>query len=146
MCSLRSLLLVFTLLFNIIHPFDLSVKVFLFPYLAPELFYFLCIRLLIYPCVFSPDLLAEFSFIILEGPILFVLLEPASVFFNPSSFTNIFTFISSSFSVSLDSCCLFSVFLFQCAFVYFSFLSTFSCSSIYFICSSSLISYPAFGF
>ena len=36
----------------VIHPYDLSVMVFLFPYLAPKLFCFLCIQLFICACIF----------------------------------------------------------------------------------------------
>ena len=45
----------------------LAFLFFLFPYFTAKLFCFFCSQLLVYPCVFSTDLLVEFSFIILEG-------------------------------------------------------------------------------
>ena len=43
-----------------------------FSYFAPKLFYFLVIRLLISPCALFPNLLVEFSFVVLECPVMSV--------------------------------------------------------------------------
>ena len=51
---------------------------FWFPYFT---LLFLFIRLLVFPCVFSADLLVKFSFVNLKRPVLFVLLDPVLVSF-----------------------------------------------------------------
>ena len=56
--------------FHVIYPFSLSVIFFLFPYFIPKLF---CFKLLVGPYTFSTYLLVEFSFVILECPVLFIL-------------------------------------------------------------------------
>ena len=56
----------------------LSVIFFLFLYLAPELFCFLCIRVFICLSAFSINFLEEFSFVILEGSVLLELLGSVS--------------------------------------------------------------------
>ena len=65
----------------VIYPFCISVMFFLFLYLTPNR-----IILLICSCLFSTDMLVEFSFVILEGPILFVLFDPFSGSFEHSFF------------------------------------------------------------
>ena len=67
--------------FHVIYPFSLSIMFFLFPYFTPELFCFHCIQLLVCPCAFSINLSVEFSFIMLEGPVLFVLFNSVQVSF-----------------------------------------------------------------
>ena len=63
--------------FRVIYPIDLSVMSFLFSYLTPELFGFLYTQLLI--CSPFAIYKLKFSFVILESPVLFVLLDPVSV-------------------------------------------------------------------
>ena len=46
--------------------------------------------LLIYPSDFSTDLLVEFHFVILEGPVLFMLLDPVPISFESPFFANCF--------------------------------------------------------
>ncbi len=53
----------------------------LFPHFTPKLFCFLCIRLLVCTRSFPTNLLVEFSFVILECPDLFLLLDLVSVSF-----------------------------------------------------------------
>ena len=67
--------------FHVIHPFGLSIMFSLFPYFTPKLFCFLCIQLLVCFRAFSIYLMVEFSFVILEYPVLFVLLEPSQIGF-----------------------------------------------------------------
>ena len=58
-----------------------AIMFFLFPYLTLELFYSLCIQLLVWLSALSINLLVEFSFIILECSVLFILLDPVLVSF-----------------------------------------------------------------
>ena len=84
----------FFFFFHISHPFSLSVLFFLFPYFIPKYLSFLCIWLLICPRAFPIDLLVEFSFVIFERPLLFVLLDPVPVFFEFSFFHQYFFYLS----------------------------------------------------
>ena len=84
------------------------------PYFSPESFGFFCIRLLICFIVISSQLLIEFSFIVLECPILSVLFYPLSISVNLPSFASTFWYISSSCIVS-----------------FFPFLSFLSCSYLF---------------
>ena len=84
----------FEFFFHVIYPFRLSVMFFLFPYLNPKLFCFFCILFLICLRAFSTILSVEFSFVILKGPVLLVLLNlvPVSFMFPlfPSYFLDYF--------------------------------------------------------
>ena len=67
--------------FHIDNPFYISIMVFLFPYFILKLFGFFWICLLVCPCTLATNLLVEFSFVILECPIMFVLLDPIPISF-----------------------------------------------------------------
>ena len=110
--------------FRVIYQFSLSFMLFLFPYLFPEISYTFCIRLFISLPEVSINLLVEFSFVILEGPVLLLLLA-----FVPVSFVSQF-FLSPVF---------FGLFLQDVL----SVLSI-TCSRSFFISPSSSISHPAF--
>ena len=129
--------------FHVFYPFDFSIIFFLFPYFTLELFYFLCLWLLVCPCTFFTNLLVEFSFIILEGSILFVLFEPVPVSFE-SPFFHQYPFISSSHIVRLVWCVVL-VISFQLILMCFAFLSSFACCS-FIIYPFSLISHSGFIF
>ena len=75
---------VLSILFHVIHPFSLSVIFFLFLYFTPILFCFIRIRLLVCLCAFSTHFFLEFSFVILEVPVLSLLLDPVPVSFESS--------------------------------------------------------------
>ena len=98
-CFLSFMLCGTQFFFHVIYPFGLSVMFFLSSYRSVEVFCFLCIRLFIGLCAFSNDLLVEFSFVILEGPILF---QYCSIdwlcryLLSLSCFVNILWYISSS--------------------------------------------------
>ena len=75
------------IIFNVICLFGLSVIFFLFPYLSQNCFASFASRSrLVYPRAFYINLLVEFSVIFWECPVLFVLLQPASVYFVPPFF------------------------------------------------------------
>ena len=115
---------------------------FLFPYFAPKLFCFLCIRLLPCPRTFSTCLLEEFSFVILEWPILFLLLHFVSVSFDYLFFhQNLLIYL---FKPHYQTCMLFCFgrHILGC----FSFLRIFAYSRNFFCCPSCLISPPGFVF
>ena len=57
------------------YPFGFSVIISTFSYFAPKLFYVLRIWLLVYLRAFSPYMLLEFSFVVLECPVLSVLFK-----------------------------------------------------------------------
>ena len=118
---------------------------FLFQYLTLEIYEysFLCFHFIwaFFICTFFTNLLVGFSFIILEGPVLLVLLDCVVVsFFILPSFANTFSFISSSCIVSLICCCLF----FQAFHSIVSLCIFPTCSRCFFICPSCYISHPAF--
>ena len=60
------------------------------PYFSLKLFGFSCIRLLIFFSVISSHLLVEFSFVVLECPVLFVLSYPLSISLKSSFFRHYF--------------------------------------------------------
>ena len=96
--------------------------------------YFLFVQLFIRLYAFFTNLLLEFSITILECPLL--IMSPfVSIFFN-----EYFWFISSRCIVSLVSRCLLPSLIFNCVLLYLFFLSVFSCSRRFFICTSCLIS------
>ena len=72
--------------FHAIYLFSISVMFFPFPYLTPKLFCFFCVQLLISPCALSINLYAEFSLVILEGPVWFVWLDSVLVTFESPLF------------------------------------------------------------
>ena len=127
-------------LFHVIYAFSLSVILFMLPYCTSKLFCFLRNRRLIYPCRFSANKSVEFSFVILEGPVLFALLNPfPDPLLSPILFNVFFAIVSSDFSaVAL-------FFLFHYVLAYFSFFTSFACRN-FFICLSSLISHRGFVF
>ena len=94
----KGLLQVLVILFHVIYSFSLSVMFFPFPYFTPKLFCFLWFWLLVCACAFS--IYSEFSFVVLERPVLFVLLDLSQYILCPSSFTNIFDI---SFQVALSN-------------------------------------------
>ena len=93
----------------------------------------------------STYFLIEFSFVILECPVLFVLFNPFSLSFNSSSFRQYLLIYP--FKLHCKVCLVFRFGLFSPTypFVSFFFLSTFSCHN-FFPCLSSLISYQGFVF
>ena len=123
-----------------IHSGFLLCFFFLFRYLTPKMFCFLCIRLLICPCAFSIDLLVEFSFLIL-----FLLLNGVPLSFESPFF---FLYLLIYFFELYGKFCLPLIFdfLFHFDTVYFSFFDIFACSCSFYISPSSLISYPYFVF
>ena len=136
-CFPRGFLQVHLIVFNLINPFSLSVIFLLFPYFALKLFYSLWI-LFYCPRGFFFDLLTEFSFVILEGPFLSVLLDPV-----PTSFESLFIhqyILIYFFQLYYQSCLL--VFSFHCVRVYFLFLYTFARYHSFFICPSPIIPPP----
>ena len=66
------------------------------PYFSPKSFGFSCIRLLVCFHVISPHLLVEFSFVVLECPVLSVFFTLSLYLFNLLSFSCTFWIISSS--------------------------------------------------
>ena len=84
---LRPLFKSFYFFFHLIYPFGLPFVFFLFSYFTPKLFCFLCIWFLVCSRAF---LLVVFSFVILECPVLFELLDPVSVFFKSPFFLQSF--------------------------------------------------------
>ena len=93
---------------KIVYPFCLFVMFFSLPYFSPKPFGFFGIRLLVCFRVTPTQLLIEFSFVVLESPVLSVLFYPFRHLFNLPSFASTFWFISSSCTVFFSSCCLFS--------------------------------------
>ena len=95
--------------FYVIYPFSLSIIFFLFSYIVPELFCFLFILMLICRYAFTASLLIKFSFVILEGPVLILLLN-----FVWASFKNLLfpIYFSLFFPVELSivSVCIFTNF------------------------------------
>ena len=85
MCLLQVLHRILVI-FHVNYTFGLFVMFVLFPYFTPKLFCFLCIYLLFFLCAFSVKSLVEFSFIILECSVLFVLLNSVTVSFKFSFF------------------------------------------------------------
>ena len=71
-------------------------------YFSPESLGFFCIRLLVYFIVISFQLLIEFSFIVLEYPILSLLFYHLRYLFNLHSFASSFRYISSCCIVSFS--------------------------------------------
>ena len=98
---------------------------------------FFCFWLMICLCTHSTNLLVEFSFVILEYPVLFVLMYSVQVSFDlflPVVLTDL------SVVVFLE---IFSYFLVPLC---FTFLRSFACCVSFCICPSCLISHPAFVF
>ena len=108
----QGLFQILRILFRVIYPFSFSVIFFPLTSFIPK-FCFFCIRLLIYPYSLSTNLLIEFSFVILEVSILFVILILSLDFLNLSSFANIFWIISSSRVIIFVCCNLFYEFSFS---------------------------------
>ena len=79
---------------------------------------FFCLRLLVFPCVFFIYLLIEFSFVILEDPVFFVILYNAPISF-ASPFRKYLWFISFICIVILVCCCILLIFSFYCFLVCF---------------------------
>ena len=79
----------FNTFLRIIYPLGLSVMLFIFPYFTLYLFCFLCIRLLVCLHSFSYKSV-ELSFVIVESPVLFALLDSVSVSFKSPTFTIVF--------------------------------------------------------
>ena len=133
----------------IVYSFSLFVGFFWLPYFSPELFSFFCIWLFALFPIISSQLLIEFSFIVLECPVLPVLFTLCRYLFNLLSFTSTFWFISLSciviFSFFLLSCIAFS-FLFRHIPVSFHCFIILACFRRFFICISSWISPPGFDF
>ena len=72
--------------FHVIYPFGLSIMFYLFPCFTLEVFCFVCVCLLVYLLAFSTNLLAEFSLVTSECPVVFLLLDPVSVSFESPFF------------------------------------------------------------
>ena len=127
--------------FYVIYQFALSVMSFLFPDFTPKLFCFLCIQLLV---CFSCILLQLHYF----GRSYFVcVVWPCSSIFRVFLLSLILFYLFCQDLLSDLSTVFFSSFypnIWLC--VFFFFLSTFLCCHSFFICSSSLISYPSFVF
>ena len=106
--------------------------VFWLPYFVQNCFGFSCIQLLVWFCVISSHLLVEFSFVVLECPVLSVLFYPLAICLW-SSFSH--------FSVLPFP---FYLYMFQrLSFVFFFILAGFR---RFFICVSSRISHPGLDF
>ena len=90
-------------------PFNHSafiVLFFLLPLFTPEIFSFVCIRFLVFLYTFFTDFLIEFSFVILECLVLFVLLDPVPasfkfLFFHQYIFYLFLPFVLSVFSAAV---------------------------------------------
>ena len=91
-------------------------------------------------CALSNNLLVEFSSVILESPVLLALFDPIPVLFE-SFFFRQYHFIY----FFQRGCQPWLQLSFRWVAIFFTFLTSFACRS-YFICFSSLISYPAFLF
>ena len=89
-----------------VYPFGLSFIYSSFPYLAPKLFCFLVIRLLVCFRAFSSYLLVEFFSVAVECPVLFVLFYHVSVSFYLPSFASTF-WINSSGCIVCFACVVF---------------------------------------
>ena len=137
-CLLQGLRRVLIILFHIIHSIGLFVMFFLFPYFNPKLFCF--IYVLVYLHEFSTYLVVEFSFVILEFPVLFVLLDSVLVSFKSSFYHEylliyLFKFYRQIFLLfSFD---IFIPYILKC----FSFLCVFACCRSFSPRHSSLISH-----
>ena len=93
-------------------------------------------------CAFPTDLVVEFSFVILENPILFELLFLIRYLLRLPSSASIFGFISSHCIFILICCFFFDVFLFHGVLVDFSFFCTFSSFRSFFTPFTSPIFHP----
>ena len=83
---------------NVVYLFSIFVMFFWLPYFCPKSFGFLYIRLLVCFRV-TPPLLIEFSFVVLESPVLSVFFTLCQYLFNLPSLASTFWFISSSYTV-----------------------------------------------
>ena len=79
----NSFLILFIHLAFLLYPFCFYI-------LHQNCFCFFCIHLLVYASAFSTDFLVEFSFVILEGPTLLVLLDPVPASFESPIFRKYF--------------------------------------------------------
>ena len=130
--------------FYVIYPFGHFDKFFLFPYFTPKLFCFLSIYLLISPCASSTCLSVEFSLVLLECSVFFVLFDPVSVYFKSSFFCHYFFFIY-FFKFYFRTCLLFYFDIFiQKSFRIFPFLASSLVAVISLVIL--LISHPRFVF
>ena len=129
--------------FHVIHLFGLSVMFFLFPNFTPELFCFLWIWFLVCPLAFFTYLLIEFSFVIFEGPVLFILLDSVQVSFDSPIFCQgpLIYLCKLFFQTCLQFCFGLFIPIYPCV---SSFLNTLSCCRSFFICPSSRISHLCF--
>ena len=127
--------------FHVIYPFGLTPTLSLFPYFTPELFSFLDIRLFVCSCTLFIDLFEEFSFNILEGTFLLVLLDPVPVPFESPSFRQyLWSYFFQSIALSDLSAVVFWLYSFTCILVYFPFLSSIACCHSFFMRPSFSIS------
>ena len=113
-------------------------------YFAPKLFCFFCIRLLICPWALVTKMLAVFSFVIFECPVLFVLLGPIWVSFESPFFCQfIWIFF---FLLCCQICLLLSsrYFFIRWVLAHFISLCSFAGCRSFFICPSILIFYSGF--
>ena len=76
LCSPRCLFRVLQILFFMLFIYSAFPLFFLFPYFTPKWFSLFSMQLFICFCAMSINLLVDFSFVILEIPLLFVLLDP----------------------------------------------------------------------
>ena len=110
-----------------------------------KLFSFSCIRFLVYFRVISSNLFVEFSFVVLECPVLSILFSPfVEIFLIFLFFPRTFWFISSC-CIVIFSCATFS-FLSQHLPAFFFCFIIFTSFCRFLICVFSRISYPGFDF
>ena len=129
--------------FYTIYLFGISFMVFLLPYFTPKLSCFLCIRLLYYPCAFSTYLKVGSSFVILDGPVLFIFLHSVLVSFKSLFFRQYLLIYLFNFYRQICLLFCFSQLIPTYLFVFF-FLIAFACYRTFFTCPSNLISHPGF--
>ena len=135
----------FEIFFHMIYPFGFSVMFFPFHILLQNCLFPLHPVVCLSFCIFQ--LLCKFSFIILEGPILFVFLDPIPISFESPLFHLIFLFLFLFSSCIVKFvCCLILLFLYQNNLKCFSFLSTFACCRSFLTYHSILFSHPDFVF
>ena len=122
--------------FHVAYPFGFFVMFSWLPYFSPKLFGFSCIRLLVCFRVFSPNLLVEFTFVVLECTILSVLFYPVSISFLSSFFCYylLVYFLEFYRHFFLSSFFPFCPKMLQC----FSFLQSFFLVLVDFLCSFSV--------
>ena len=116
-CPLHIFLFLFFMFWSI-HYFCYGLPIFIF--------YSKIVLFILHPCAIITNMLVEYSLIILERPVSFVLLDTVPVPFE-SSFFKIFWFIYFNWVVRLVCSCLLGFSSFHWVLVCHTFLSTFTC-------------------